>query len=328
MAPPSAGAPSGTVLVSFATRLPTSGVPAGCQNTLHAVLYRSIDRGQTWTGPVRLSDEKACTSMSTERDPWVSVAPNGRIDAVFYDNRHDGGRNQGRYDTYYANSTDGGRSFGPNRRLTPRSFDATAMFSPGSGQFFVTNEYDQVNGIDSTNDSVVAAWTDPRNATGSAVPSITDVFSSRIGFAPGVTSYRITNRVFGVGRRATPTAAAAAKAKKPKRHARHKTGTTFRYTLSEAATVKIAIVQRFPGRLTRKRCVVPTRRLRKAKHCVRTFVRGTLTRVSHQGANSVAFSGRIGPKALKPGFYSATLTAGNAAKNTSKPITIFFRVVS
>jgi len=324
VAPPSAGAPNGTVLVSFATRLPARNVPAGCQNTLHAVLYRSVDRGQTWTGPVGLSDENPCTSTSTERDPWVSVAPNGRIDAEFYDNRNDPGRDQGRYDTYYANSTDGGRSFGHNLRLTRRSFDATAMFSPVSGPSFQTNEYDQVNGIDSTNDVAVAAWTDPRNATGSALPSITDVFSSRIGFPPAVTHYRITNRVFGVGLRATPLAAVA----KARRRARAKTGTTFRYTLSEAATVKIVVARRFPGRLTGKHCVVLARRLRSARHCVRSFVRGTLTRISHQGANNVAFSGRIRSKALQPGLYSATLTATNSAKNSSKPITIFFSIVA
>jgi hypothetical protein len=54
--------------------------------------------------------------------------------------------------------------------------------------------------------------------------------------------------------------------------------------------------------------------------------KGTLTRSSHQGANSVAFSGRIGSKALSPGRYSATITATDPAKNTSRPKTISFTI--
>ena len=52
-----------------------------------------------------------------------------------------------------------------------------------------------------------------------------------------------------------------------------------------------------------------------------------LTRTSKQGANKVAFSGRIGSKALRPGRYQATLSATDAARNSSKPKTITFRVV-
>jgi hypothetical protein len=319
VAPPSPGAPSGTVLVTFATRLPGTSVPAGCQNTLQAVVYRSVDRGQTWQGPVHLGDQNPCTSAVTERDPWVSVAPNGRIDAIFYDNRNDPGRNHGLTDVYYANSTDGGRSFGPNVRLTPTSVNANAMFSPVGGGF-ISNEYDQVNGIDSTNDGAVAVWTDPRNATGTAAPGVTDVFSSRIGFAPVVTSYGVTNRAFLVGRGATPTFAAA-------RVKQRKTGTTFKYILSEPARVRIVMAQRLPGRLKRGRCLVPTRKLRHARYCVRSVVRGTLIRISHQGANDFGFTGRIGSRALKPGLYSATLTATNSGMNTSKQITIFFTIL-
>ncbi|MDQ6937513.1 MAG: SBBP repeat-containing protein [Actinomycetota bacterium] len=142
-------------------------------------------------------------------------------------------------------------------------------------------------------------------------------------FAPGVSSYGLTNNPFTVGG-STPTFGTAAAKKKGKKH---KKGTTFRYTLSEAATVKISISQRLAGRRKGKLCVAPTRSLRKAKKCTRVLSRGTLTRVSHVGANSVAFSGRIGSKKLSPGSYLATLIATDAAKNSSTPKTISFTIV-
>ncbi|MDQ6803549.1 MAG: hypothetical protein M3065_00985 [Actinomycetota bacterium] len=140
--------------------------------------------------------------------------------------------------------------------------------------------------------------------------------------APGVSSFGLTNNPFTVGG-STPTFGNAA-AKKTKKH---KKGTTLRYTLSEAGTVRITISQRLAGRRNGKRCVAPTRKLRKAKKCTRVLNRGTLTRVSHVGANSVAFSGRIGSKKLSPGSYLATLVATDAAKNSSTPKTISFTIV-
>ncbi|MDQ6848680.1 MAG: cell wall-binding repeat-containing protein [Actinomycetota bacterium] len=142
--------------------------------------------------------------------------------------------------------------------------------------------------------------------------------------APGVSSFGLTNNPFTVGG-STPTFGTAAAKKKGKKH---KKGTTFRYTLSEAATVRISISQRLAGRRKGKKCVTPTRKLRKAKKCTRVLSRGTLTRASHVGANSVAFSGRIGSKKLSPGSYLATLIATDAANNSSKGRTISFTIVS
>jgi putative cell wall-binding protein len=138
--------------------------------------------------------------------------------------------------------------------------------------------------------------------------------------APSVSDFGVTNSTFAVGGR-TPLFGAAARV-------RHRKGTTFRYRLSEAATVKIVIARgRKNGRRSGKRCVPATRKLRKAKRCVRLTVVGTLTRASHAGLNSVGFSGRLGSKALSPGGYQATLTATDAAGNTSKPKAITFTIV-
>jgi len=139
--------------------------------------------------------------------------------------------------------------------------------------------------------------------------------------APIVSGFGLTNDPFVVGG-STPTFGRAAKKAK-----RHKKGTTFGYTLSKDATVKIVIAQTASGRRRGKRCVAPTRRLGKARRCTRIITKGTLTRTSHQGSNRVAFSGRIGSRKLAPGRYQATLTATDPAKNTSKPQTIAFTIV-
>jgi hypothetical protein len=304
--------PKGTVLVSFATA--PNPPAAGCAAGLQAVVYRSTDRGQTWSGPRPLNDD-ACQSGNSHRDPRLSVAPNGRVDAAFYDNRRDSSHQ--RFDVYYTNSSDDGLSFGANSRLSESNFDSTLLFTPLS-LGFQTRDYDTVTGLASTNDGAIAAWGDtlhdPANSS--------DVFSSRIGFAPVVTGYAVTNRAFVVGARRTPILASAAKAP------RLKTGTAFRYTLSDAATVKIVIAQQLPGRRKGKVCLAPTRKLRHAPPCRRSLVRGTLTRTSPAGADNVAFSGRIGTRALKPGLYSATLTATDSAGDSSTPITIFFTIVA
>jgi len=145
--------------------------------------------------------------------------------------------------------------------------------------------------------------------------------AARDTLAPGVSGLGLTNNPFVVGG-STPTFGVAAK-----KTTKHKKGTTFQYTLSEPATVRVVISQTRSGRRKGKRCLAPTRKLRKARKCTRTSVKGTLTRTSHQGANRVAFSGRIGSRKLAPGRYQATLTATDPAKNASKPKTIAFTIV-
>jgi len=152
-------------------------------------------------------------------------------------------------------------------------------------------------------------------------------YSNASATPPVVSGYGLTNRVFAVGGAKTSRFASAAVKKHKKAKAKkHQKGTTFRYTLSEAATVRIVIAQRVSGQRKGTRCVTPTKKLTKEK-CTRLSARGTLTRTSHSGTNRVAFSGRIGTKALKVGDYEATITATNTASKISTPKTITFTIV-
>ena len=120
--------------------------------------------------------------------------------------------------------------------------------------------------------------------------------------------------MFALARGATPIAAGA-----------HR-GTRFRYTLSESARVTLTIQRSLRGRRVGEKCVRPSPRLRRAKRCTRYRTIGSLTRTGAKGANSAAFTGRIGRRALRPGSYRALIRATDAAGNRSAPSTTRFRV--
>ncbi len=135
---------------------------------------------------------------------------------------------------------------------------------------------------------------------------------------PGVSALGMSDRTVVVGKGATAKVAA-------------KTGTTIRYTLSEAAKVTLRFERKLKGRRVKKGkkrvCAKPTRKNRKKRKCTRYKGAGTLTRTSKQGKNSVKFTGRIGKKALKRGSYRLVVRATDAAGNKSKARTLSFKVV-
>ncbi|HVQ34878.1 MAG TPA: sialidase family protein [Candidatus Bathyarchaeia archaeon] len=82
-------------------------------------LARSTDGGTTFGTPVRVNDDAYGNWQ------WLAahaVAPNGRIDAVWYDTRESGTDNISRL--YYAYSWNGGMTWSPNIPVSP-AFDST-----------------------------------------------------------------------------------------------------------------------------------------------------------------------------------------------------------
>jgi hypothetical protein len=107
-------------------------------------------------------------------------------------------------------------------------------------------------------------------------------------------------------------------------------GTQVLFNLSVPARVKVAITTTAHGLRRGKTCATPTRKLRRAhaKPCTRTVVLGTLTRAHEpQGRDAIAFSGRIGQRALRRGTYAAILKADNAA-GVSRAVRLAFRIVA
>ena len=82
-------------------------------------------------------------------------------------------------------------------------------------------------------------------------------------------------------------------------------GTTFGFTLNEAARVRFAFTRTRPSRRA-----------------------GTLRFSGHAGANRVRFKGRLSrTRKLKPGRYKLTITATNGAGQRSAPRSLTFRIV-
>ena len=136
--------------------------------------------------------------------------------------------------------------------------------------------------------------------------------------APGLTKVSMTNSVFAP---MAARAATAGRARKVKR------GTTFRYVLSEAATVSITIERRASGRRAGKRCVKPTRRNAKHRKCRRWVRMGRLRAVEQAGRQSTPFTGRFGKRALKPGRYRARISAKDVLGARSTERRLAFRIV-
>ena len=89
--------------------------PDGTSDPADVMFIRSNDGGETWTVPTRINDDP----LDIPNFQWfgtMSVAPNGRIDAVWLDTREYPGTYLS--SLYYANSFDGGDNWSVNIRLS------------------------------------------------------------------------------------------------------------------------------------------------------------------------------------------------------------------
>jgi PKD repeat protein len=103
------------------------------------------------------------------------------------------------------------------------------------------------------------------------------------------------------------------------------TGTTIRFNLTTTSTVTIAIAQIVNGRRSHGRCIAGARR---GRPCTVMTPSGTITRSAVlAGRVSLAFSGRIGSKALTRGRYVATVTARNTLGTKSRSASVRFTIV-
>jgi len=132
--------------------------------------------------------------------------------------------------------------------------------------------------------------------------------------APVLSAASLTRTTFAVD----PKGASVAVAKR---------GTTIRYTLSEAATVRFTVERRLTGRRVGGRCraTAPSNRRRPA--CTRFVAAGTFSQSSPTGRTTKRFAGRIAKRSLRVARYRLTLVATDAAGNRSAARRLTFRVV-
>jgi hypothetical protein len=185
------------------------------------------------------------------------------------------------------------------------SLDASA----GSGAFAAATFVQQA-GADPNTRRLVAAVVDlPQPTVVNPPPPPPDT-------APDVTGLALSRKRFRLGSE-LPSVAAV------------KTGTTIRFTISEAATVRLRFRRAAPGRRVGGRCRKPTRLNRSRPRCTRMLaVRGSVSLPVQAGARRIKFAGRMSARRrLKPGRYRMTLTARDAAGNVSTPDRVRFRLL-
>jgi virginiamycin B lyase len=142
--------------------------------------------------------------------------------------------------------------------------------------------------------------------------------------APAISKLRLSPKRFRVGKAGTPVAAQKRRRGKPV-----PVGTKIRFTLADAATVRMSFERKVRGKRVGKRCVSKKLRARSHKPCRRwtRWARAIVRENRPAGAQAIPFSGRSGRKALKPGSYRLTAVATDSRGNQSKPTRVSFNVV-
>jgi hypothetical protein len=93
---------------------------------------RSLDRGKSWSAPLRVNDNTDAPADGPpdyRMTPVVAVSPTGQIGVAWYDRRNDPMRMC--WDYLFALSTDGGARFGPNERISTASSCPPPNLAPG-----------------------------------------------------------------------------------------------------------------------------------------------------------------------------------------------------
>jgi hypothetical protein len=116
-------------------------------------LSSSADGGRSWTPPRTVAGGRGAQFL-----PAVAVAPDGRVDIVFYDRGRD--RGDVRSDVVVQSSWDGGRSF-----VRSVASDASSDTRIATSGFSGITELGTQSALVAQPDRALAVWTDTRRAT-------------------------------------------------------------------------------------------------------------------------------------------------------------------
>ena len=150
------------------------------------VLYRrSLDGGRTWTEPVLLNDDDP-NQYFAQYQPNIAVAPNGRLEVVWWDFRGSEGLISN--DVYGTTSEDSGASWSSNVRVSDQLINRRiGVWKPGFG-----GDVRQAPGVAANDRLTVVVWDDTRN--GDLQTETTDLYAATVqyqalprtsGLAPG-----------------------------------------------------------------------------------------------------------------------------------------------
>ncbi len=154
------GANRGSVYVAWADQTCIGFIFTQCDDDI--LLTRSTDGGVTWKidgsrDTIQVNNDKATGTVNGKDQllPWISVAPNGRVDIISSDRRNS--QDNTVMDAYLATSMNGGISFA-NVKVSEDPSDPEAMLAGSSAPDY--------QGITSTADATYLVWTDTRNVHG------------------------------------------------------------------------------------------------------------------------------------------------------------------
>ncbi len=114
--------------------------------------------GSRWEGPRRINNTKKHDG-TWQYLPKLSVAPNGRLDALYYDRRAD--RKNIDNQVSLQSSSDGGKTFSPAIRLSSSGFDSRIGFGAKEGLPDLGSRL----GLVSDDRFALGLWTDTRSGT-------------------------------------------------------------------------------------------------------------------------------------------------------------------
>jgi hypothetical protein len=123
-----------------------------------AWVWSSSNGSGDWEGPARVNDTPK-RDKTSQYLPKLSVAPDGRLDVVYYDRRAD--RANVKNEVSLQSSADDGKSFSPRTRLSNKAFSSKI----GSGSERDLPDLGSRLGLISTDSRAFAVWTDTRAGT-------------------------------------------------------------------------------------------------------------------------------------------------------------------
>jgi hypothetical protein len=170
----STGPGRGNVYVLASMVRVSSGDPAD------VMFAKSTDGGLTWSLPIRINDDP--TMFHHQWFGTMSVAPNGRIDVIWLDTRHDQSSNI-LSELYYCYSDDQGETWSINKKLSD-------MFNPMVG-YPQQNKMGDYFDMESDNTGAHLAWANTLNGEQDVyythiIPSIVGVEEADAGTLPAL----------------------------------------------------------------------------------------------------------------------------------------------